>query len=185
MSDSRAIDIRTAARVQSAANHPGLVRSYFPFWDTRIRPFLILAVGALPQDRFGFKPAPALYTAHQVIVHIAEAERGWISNVVDGGDYEEWIIPNADPAAGWVTTIDAPDHTALLALLERSHRRTQHWLDQPAAELDRVVTSQPPAGPPRSMTLHWVLDRLQEHEIHHRAQLNLYLRLMGVEPPSI
>ena len=35
------------------------------------------------------------------------------------------------------------------------------------------------------MTLHWILDRLQEHEIHHRAQLNLYLRRLGLEPPSI
>ena len=26
---------------------------------------------------------------------------------------------------------------------------------------------------------------LQEHDIHHRAQLILYRRLMGIEPPSI
>lgn len=40
-------------------------------------------------------------------------------------------------------------------------------------------------GTERRATLHWILDRVQEHEIHHRAQLNVYLRLMGIEPPSI
>jgi uncharacterized damage-inducible protein DinB len=37
----------------------------------------------------------------------------------------------------------------------------------------------------RRYTAHWILDHVQEHEIHHRAMLNLYLRLLGVEPPSI
>jgi uncharacterized damage-inducible protein DinB len=52
-------------------------------------------------------------------------------------------------------------------------------------ELDRVIPVQPSDGPERRYTLHWILDHVQEHEIHHRAQLNLYLRLMGIEPPSI
>jgi uncharacterized damage-inducible protein DinB len=37
----------------------------------------------------------------------------------------------------------------------------------------------------RRYTLQWILDPLLEHEIHHRAQLNLYLRMMGITPPSI
>ena len=57
--------------------------------------------------------------------------------------------------------------------------------DRPASELSRVVSYQPDDGPGRRATLHWVLDHVQEHEIHHRAQLNLYLRLMGIQPPSI
>jgi uncharacterized damage-inducible protein DinB len=40
-------------------------------------------------------------------------------------------------------------------------------------------------GLERKATLHWILDSLQEHEIHHRAQLITYLRLMGVTPPSV
>jgi uncharacterized damage-inducible protein DinB len=36
-----------------------------------------------------------------------------------------------------------------------------------------------------SFTVHWILDHVQEREIHRRAQLNLYLRLLGIEPSSI
>jgi uncharacterized damage-inducible protein DinB len=40
-------------------------------------------------------------------------------------------------------------------------------------------------GIERTYTVHWILDHVQEHGIHHRAQLNLYLRMLGIEPPSI
>jgi uncharacterized damage-inducible protein DinB len=144
-----------------------------------------MAVEALPSDRFDFKPRPEMLTAHQLIVHIAEAERGWLHNVVEGGKYEEWVVEHEDPAQGWKTVYDAPDHAALLALLEEWHRPTQRWFAQPVAELARVITYKPKDIPERRYTLHWILDHVQEHEIHHRAQLNVYLRLMGITPPSV
>ncbi|HEY2924772.1 MAG TPA: DinB family protein [Candidatus Eisenbacteria bacterium] len=183
MSTRTPADIRTAARRLSAADHPGTIRSFYPFWDAQYRPFLLKAVEALPADRFDFKPRPEMFTAHQVILHIAECERGWIYHTVEGGPYEEWVVPHRDPAQGWESAYDAPTHEALLAALEEWHRHTQHWLDQPAAELGRVITHRPPDGPERRFTLHWILDLLQQHEIHHRAQLILYFRLMGLTPP--
>jgi uncharacterized damage-inducible protein DinB len=179
------VEILKSSRPLSAASFAGTIRSYFPHWDSQIRPFLIRAVKALPADRFDWKPRPEMFTAQQIIVHIAETERGWIHNAVDGGTYEEWVVPAEDPAQGWVAIREAPDHEALLALIEEWHRPTQRWLERPVAELDRVYVNTHPDFGERRYTLHWALDRVQEHEIHHRAQLNLYLRLMGVEPPSI
>ena len=178
-------EIRAASRQLSAMDYPGTIRSFYPYWDAQYRPYLLLALDALPADRFDFKPRPEMLTAHQTIVHIAEAERAWVHNVVGGGRYEEWVVEHEDPAQGWKTVIDAPDHAALRALLEEWHRPTQRWFDRPASELARVIPYQPREGPERRYTLHWILDHVQEHEIHHRAQLNLYLRLMGITPPSI
>lgn len=178
--------MRDAGRSYSAASYTGKIRSYFPFWDTQYRPFLLAAAAALPREQFDFKPRPEMFTAHQILVHIAECERGWIHNVVEGGPYEEWVVPHEDPRQGWVTAVDLPDHASLYAVLEKWHRDTQNWLDRPVAELSRVFTSKSHhSGEERRWTLHWILDHLQEHEIHHRAQLNVYLRLMGIEPPSI
>ena len=177
--------LRSASRKLSVADFAGKIRSFYPFWDAQYRPFLIRAVEALPADGFDFKPRPEMLTAQQIIIHIAETERGWIHNIVEGGPYAEWVGPHHDPAQGWVTLYDAPDHHSLLDLLDEWHCHTQRWLDKPASELTRVITFQPPDGQERRYTLHWILDHLQEHEIHHRAQLNLYLRLMGIEPPSI
>ena len=175
--------LHNAGRSLSAADHPGKIRAYYPFWDTQYRPFLLQAVAAVPAERFDFKPRPEMFTAHQIVVHIAECERGFI-HIVEGGPYEKWVVEHEDPKQGWVTVVNEPDHAALYAVLEKSHKGTQHWLDQPASELSRVITWRSELGA-RHATLHWILDGLQEHEIHHRAQLNLYLRLMGIEPPSI
>lgn len=186
MHNTQALELRAAARKLSAADFAGTVRSCYPFWDTQYRPMLLQAVQALPASQFHFKPHPALLTAHQVILHIAEAERAWMHSIVNrAGEVEEWVVPHADPAQGLVTVYDAPDHAALLGLLEKWHRVTKEWLDKPASELSRVIHYTPPELEPRTYTLHWILDHLQEHELHHRAHLNLYLRMMGVDPPSI
>ena len=185
MTTTTAAEIRDAGRRSSAADHPGTIRSFYPFWDAQYRPFLIRAVEVFPADRLDFKPRPEMLTAHQAILHIAEAERWWIHHIVEGGPYEDWVIPHPDQGQGWKTVEGAPGQASLLTVLEEGHRPTQRWLERPATELGRVIQYQPPEGPVRRYTLHWILDHVQEHEIHHRAQLNLYLRLMGIEPPSI
>jgi len=179
------LEIRALARARSAADHAGSIRAFYPYWDAQYRPYLLWAVEAFPLERLDFKPRQEMLTARQTIVHIAEAERGWIDNVVDGRPFEEWVVPAEDPAQGWRTVVEAPDHAALLALLEEWHRPTQRWLDRPQSELRRVFDRRFDDGSERSYTLHWILDHVQEHEIHHRAQLNIYLRLLGIEPPSI
>src|SRR6266542_1387560 len=90
MTTSTAAELRDAGRARSAADFPGTIRSFYPFWDAQYRPFLIRAVEALPAERFDFKPRPEMLTAHQMILHIAEAERDWLHHVVGGGSYEEW-----------------------------------------------------------------------------------------------
>ena len=177
-------ELRDAGRRCSAADHAGTIRAFYPFWDTRYRPFLIKAVEAVPADRFDFKPHPELLTAHQMILHIAEAERVWIHHVVEGGPFVEWVVPHPDPGQGWRAAREAPDHRALLTLLEESHRLTQRWLERPSSELDRLIHYRNPEGTESRFTLHWVLDHVQKHENHHRAQLYIYLRLMGVKPPT-
>src|SRR5262245_24566953 len=177
-------EIRAASRALSAQNFAGTIRAFYPFWDAQYRPYLLMAVEALPADRFDWKPRPEMLTAHQIVVHIAEAERAWLIRV-EGGSDEEWVAEHEDPAQGWRTVIEAPDHAALRTLLETWHRPTQRWFDRPAAELGRTIRYQPKGLPERTYTLQWILDHVQEHEIHHRAQLNLYLRMMGITPPSI
>ena len=182
---TRAQDLRQEAQLSSAARYEGLLKAYYPFWDAQYRPYLIEAVEALTPELFDFKPRPEMLTARQVVLHIAEAELWWIHHIVEGEPSEDYTLRHEDPAQGWVTVYDAPDHNALRFTLEEAHRHTQRWFGLPATELARQVTHRRDDGQERRFTLHWIFDHLQEHEIHHRAQLNLYLRLAGVEPPGI
>ena len=185
MSTTTTARLREISRMRSAADHPGTIRAHYPYWDAQYRPYLVMAVEALPVEGFDFKPRPEMMTARQIVLHIAEVERWWVHHHIDGGDYEDWVVELPDAAQGYREAHAAPDHAALLAALEEWHQPTQRWFDRPASELARVITYRPAEGPERSGTLHWLLDHVQEHEIHHRAQLNLYLRLMGIRPPSI
>jgi uncharacterized damage-inducible protein DinB len=173
------------ARLLSPARFEGLIKAYYPFWDAQYRPYLLEAVRRLPAEHFEYKPRPEMLTARQVILHIAEAERWWIHHVVDGEPYEDFTAPHEDAAQGYVDLYEAVDHNALLFPLEEYHRHTQRWFGFPAKELDRVIVFRGQGGAEHRFTLHWILDHVQEHELHHRAQLNLYLRLLGITPPSI
>ncbi len=177
--------IRAASRKLTAADFPGTIRSFYPFWDAQCRPLLLMAVDALTREHFDFKPRPEMLTAHQIIVHVAEAERAWIHSVVEGNPDEEWVSEHPDPSQGWKIVIDASDHAALHRLLEQWHRPTQRWLDRPVSELGRIATRRLADGSVRTYTLHWILDHVLEHETHHRAQLHTYLRMLGITPPSI
>lgn len=178
-------ELRAAARARSARDYPDSIRAYYPYWEAQYRPYLIEAVNRFPESQLDWKPRPEMLTARQTIVHIAEAERAWILSVIEGQPDEEWVSPAEDPAEGWRLVIGSPGRAELLELLERWHQPTKRWLDRPAADLSRVVQRRLPDGEVRHYTVHWILDHVQEHEIHHRAQLNLYLRLLGIEPPSI
>jgi len=184
---SNLLDLRIAARANCPHEHAGIIRSYYPFWDAQYRPYLLAAVDALPGEHFDFKPRPDMLTARQIVVHLAEAEVAW-NRILDHGpevDSPEWVAPADAPAEGWRTVIDARDHAALHRLLAGAHEATQARFGRPAAELGQVLQRRFPDGVERTYTVHWILDHVQEHEIHHRAQLNLYLRMLGIEPPSI
>jgi len=171
-----------AERRRFGLEHAGTIRAYFPWWDTQVRPGLIRLVEALPAQGFDFKPKPELMTAREMIVHIAEGERSWIHSVLEGAPEEEWVVPLDDPSQGYRLAVEAPDHASMLALLERWHRPTQAWLDRPESDLAHTVVSESRG---RTYTAHWILDRVHEHDIHHRAQLGVYLRMLGIEPPSM
>jgi uncharacterized damage-inducible protein DinB len=185
MSTMTVAEVRESARKLSAVDYPGTIRAFYPFWDAQYRPFLIRAVEALPVEQFDFKPRPEMMTARQLALHIAEAESWWIRHIVEGGPYVDWVVEIPAPGQGFTLATDAPDHARILAALEQCHAHTRRCLDRPASELSRVITHTREGAPERRFTLHWILDHLQEHEIHHRAQLNTYLRLMGITPPSI
>jgi len=177
---------RDTAGLLSAASHEGTIKAYYPFWDAQYRPYLIDAVRALPPVHFDYKPRPEMLTAQQIVVHIAEAELWWVRTILDGEPVlPDDVVPHDDPAQGWVTVYDAPDHMALLMRLEEAHRHTQRWFGLPASELAKTRTRKRADGSEVVRTVHWILDHVQEHEVHHRAQLNLYLRMLGLVPPSI
>jgi uncharacterized damage-inducible protein DinB len=143
-----------------------------PIWR-RLNGMLIELVDFVPDDRMRWSPQPELWSFERLFVHLAEAREQWLTRAFDDGE------------ANTIASDDLPGKTAIRDALRRTWERVERTLtDQ--QKLDATYRDRWSAGaPPR--TGHWVAFHLLEHDIHHRADILLYLALLGVDtrPPQI
>lgn len=146
------------------------LKAFLTFWDTDVRPPLIAALKLMPAEKWDYTPVTGLMTFRQQTLHIADAEVGWLM-VAEKVPFSDW--PEFPVA-------DYPTPEAALTLLDETHARTIEVLSsKPATWVDEMRHS--PWDD--KFTVEWILYHVLEHEIHHRAQLFLHLRLNGIEPP--
>ena len=132
----------------------------------------------LPADRFDWQPHPKSFTAGQLAQHIAAIPANIVRMAqLDGVDMATRSFEYASPegADGLLATFDASVATArdyLTGLDEETARSLWRM-----SFGDREVFSLPRLGMLRTMCLnHWY---------HHRGELVVYLRLLGVPVPVV
>ena len=129
---------------------------------------MLRVAAAIPEDRMKWKPdAEPCRTAEALAIHAARGGR-WFLRMVDGRP-----PPDEGPSM-------PADKTELLARIrgEQEHFRAR-VAAYPAEKLAAACVIA--GGVPNIVVLCWH----REHMVHHRAQLALYLRLMGARVPSI
>lgn len=141
-----------------------------PMW-ARTNGMLIELVDHVPDDRMEWSPRPELWTFHHIFLHLAEAREQWMNRAIADGERDIDVYANAH-------TKDEIK-SALVATWERIERvfTAQGRLD--AMYEDRYWAE----APLRSG--HWVAFHLLEHDIHHRAELLMYLALLGIDTPQV
>ncbi|MCW5852532.1 MAG: DinB family protein [Anaerolineae bacterium] len=146
------------------------VTAFAEYWQ-RIHTRTREMVAAIPEESLDWRPAEGEFTCAELVRHIASARR---MNVVSA-TLGEGVYPGHDERFG----ISRRD---LLHYLDASHAEVSNRLaglrDDDLAEPRVSNQGQPyPA---------WnILLALVEHEVHHRAQLAMYLTLLGIEPPAL
>ena len=135
----------------------------------------------IPEEKYAFQPSAESRTIGQTLVHIAvgttfpmmlHGERIPIDQI-DFAEYMKKVgAEEAKPRtkAGVVALLKSSGET-FAAMLEK--------LEEPF--LAEVITFRPGAEPP-SRTRFDMLLAAKEHEMHHRAQLMLMERMIGVVP---
>lgn len=148
---------------------------YFPFRH-EVRVGTLAAVQGLTADQLDWKPAGGVHSILGFLRHIAQSEDWWIQAGVHG---RHDFVPRRKA--------DLPDLAATLTYLEETRAATEEILETWPADRLQERRPVPPGfrGADRGavLPLHWILGNLYDHERHHRAQIYLYLRLMGLEPP--
>lgn len=137
-------------------------------WQS-VRDGLMATLDKLHESELDFKPYPAAWTVRELLLHIAQEERG-------ERDYGICQTRETFPEA--YNPQEYPSKEAIQALLSAVHTETIAFLAaREDGDLDQIIAT--PWG--ANYQLIEMLGHLIEHEIHHRAELSLILGILGRE----
>jgi len=142
------------------------------FWLDEIRPPLDKTLELTPEDKLDWAPDEKMITLGNLFMHIAEASSWWIGKVMEHGEYFD------------LTPCPSLPKDQIKKLMDG------HWyrLDDFFGRCPEVFEKTYPhtrRGQPVELKGEWIMLHLLEHDIHHRSQINHYLRMLGIEPPKI
>ena len=136
----------------------------------RFRAVTLQSLERTPAKKIHWAPSPDLMTFAGQFNHLARVERLYVRGLSRG----EWVAES--------NALDCRENIAeLCSSLIDARATTLAWLDSLASPaLDENATV--PWLPVRWTVRSW-LWYLVEHELHHKAQIAIYLHLCGVEAP--
>jgi uncharacterized damage-inducible protein DinB len=137
----------------------------------------------IPEDKYGFSPAPGVRTVGQTLVHIAlghkfaeTVNRTEKRTSMVGFDFMKFISPIT-------AEMEKPRGKAeILKLLKEQGDEFAAWLETLSDDFLGESITMPPGGHPASRTRFDILLAVKEHEMHHRGQLMLVERILGITP---
>lgn len=139
-------------------------------WD-RFRSVTLQFLDVMEEDDLDWRPEPDAFSCGQQLLHIAQTE-AYCFRGLFGGEWDTSVLkfPEAMPS---------------VAALRRYFIEVREITSQRLESLTETELAAFHAGPKASANypLRWWLWFVLEHEIHHKAQLAVYLRQMGKVAP--
>ena len=148
-----------------------------------VRKNTIQAAHDIPEEQYGFRAHGDTRSVGQMLAHIA-AISGW-QHKLHGVDKRTFMAPG--DWAGYIGGSHALETSLtskkdILHALESEGEAFATFLEHLSdASLAETVSFPPPAEP-ASKTRFEMLMGVKEHEMHHRAQVMLLQRLVGIVP---
>ena len=131
--------------------------------------YTLKVAGLMPADRYSYKPVPEEMSFAEQLVHLAE-NLDWLS-----GDYlgnKQHVFTEKDKGL--------KRKEEIIPMLERTYDFALGVLGRfNTAHLADTVSFF--AGPKTKLQ---IINLVNDHQTHHRAQLLVYLRLNGIQPPN-
>jgi len=127
---------------------------------------------AMPDGKLDMAPHEKSMTLHRLAWHLCEAERWFVAEALGVEVPGENPVPRENPAPN-VAAVVAARKASHASLVSAVRRKDDAWLAEKVEFLGMNV-------PRRS-----ALDIMIRHEVHHRGQLSVYLRLASVNVPSV
>jgi uncharacterized damage-inducible protein DinB len=147
------------------------VAPFVSYWE-KIHARTARVIDAIPRDRFEWRPVEGSFSFADLIRHLAAIERYMFAENAHGrwSSYPGHGPELADGTDG-VLDLYRTLHAQAVALISELH------------DSDLVLPCTTPGGATMSRAK-W-LRAMIEHEVHHRGQIYLMLKLIGVATPPL
>src|SRR4029450_299594 len=134
----------------------------------------------IPESGYDFAAAPGIRTVRQLLTHIALSDS--FSSLhkekrtsFDGVNFPALVAQMQSEEAKPRTKAE------VIALLKQHGEETAKWLAAPSGYFLGDAFTQP-AGSPATKSRFEMIMGIKEHEMHHRGQLMLIERMLGITP---
>ncbi|MCX6827987.1 MAG: DinB family protein [candidate division Zixibacteria bacterium] len=143
----------------------------FSDWE-RIRLEMIEGVSSLTQDQLDWIPEGGKSSIADLLRHISEAELWWFGQVVlEKARYRD------------LTPKMAPEITSIVNELQESHKFVLEALE--INTVDDWNKKKYSPRPEEVLSLKDIAWHTIEHEMRHRGQIFMLMRLQGIKPPNV
>jgi uncharacterized damage-inducible protein DinB len=137
----------------------------------------------IPEDKYSFRPMPDTRSVGELFAHIGMAAA--FQKQVHGVERRSTLAGFDFPALMQRMQAEekAPRTKAqVIELLKKQGEDWAKWLEGLDDKFLGEVVTMPPGGTPPARTRFDMLLSVKEHEMHHRGQLMLIERILGVTP---
>ncbi len=148
-----------------------------------VRKNTIVVAEEIPENEYGFRAAPETRTVAQTLYHMAAAPKlqQQIHAIERRSTLEGFDFPGL--MRRLIAEEQAPRSKAqIVALLREDGEPWAAWMEQLSDDFLAERVHYPAGMSPASKTRFEMLMGVKEHEMHHRAQLMLIERMVGIVP---
>ena len=148
-----------------------------------VRSNTLQIVNEIPETKLDFAPADGTRTIRQLATHVAFADE--FANALHGPKLDSVLKLDFPTMVGKAAAEEAKprDKAALVTLLTERGDSFAGWLETLSDEFLGEPVGMPPGSDQATKTRFELIMGVKEHEMHHRGQLMLILRLLGQVPP--
>jgi uncharacterized damage-inducible protein DinB len=137
----------------------------------------------IPEDKYDFKAATDVRSVEKLLTHIVLATRfQYQINAIEKRTTMEGF--NFPALMQEIMAEEAKPRTKALVieLLRSEGERWANFVSEVSDDFLAQVVMMPPGGTPPQRTRFDMISSVKEHEMHHRGQLMLIQRMIGVVP---
>lgn len=147
-----------------------------------VRAHTIQIANEIPEDKYGVSGAPGTRTVAQLLTHMALSAR--FQRAIHGGSRESLATFDFAGLMRELAAEEARPRTKadVIALLEKEGEEFATWVEGLSDDFLSEQMAGPAGQQPASKSRLEMLLSPKEHEMHHRGQLMLIERQLGIVP---